>query len=124
MAPNRGAMPLLADTRSERAGHASLRCRNRTKILSCDPSIPAGALGDPAAVADRALTLIGDPEYYGRFFGFAADRTARWRLPGPVERHRLLARGDAVPDVAGTLGPARSGTCARAPGLDARADAA
>lgn len=55
---------------------------------------------------DAALMLIGDPEYYGRFFGFSADRTAGWRLPGPVERHRLLARGPAVPDVAGRLGPA------------------
>jgi predicted N-acetyltransferase YhbS len=56
---------------------------------------------------DDALMLIGDPEYYGRFFGFDATRTAGWRLPGPVERHRLLARGDAVPAVAGVLGPDR-----------------
>ena len=71
--------------------------------------------------ADRALTQIGDPEYYGRFFGFTADRTARWRLPGPVEPRRLLARGDAVPDVAGTLGPRPVlGSAA----LDARAAAA
>jgi len=54
---------------------------------------------------DRAMMLIGDPEYYGRFFGFTAERTARWRLPGPVERHRLLARGASVPDRAGMLGP-------------------
>lgn len=54
----------------------------------------------------QAMMLIGDPEYYGRFFGFTADATARWRLPGPVEAHRLLARGSAVPAGAGTLGPA------------------
>ncbi|BCA61830.1 hypothetical protein HMP09_1064 [Sphingomonas sp. HMP9] len=54
---------------------------------------------------DHALMLIGDPEYYGRFFGFSAERTGRWNAPGPVERHRLLARGDAVPDNAGMLGP-------------------
>lgn len=54
---------------------------------------------------DAAMMLIGDPEYYGRFFGFTADRTARWRLPGPVERHRLLARGVRVPNAAGVLGP-------------------
>ncbi|WP_294273486.1 GNAT family N-acetyltransferase [uncultured Sphingomonas sp.] len=54
---------------------------------------------------DRALMLIGDPEYYGRFFGFSAERTADWRLPGPVERHRLLARGPDVPALAGMLGP-------------------
>lgn len=52
-----------------------------------------------------ALTLIGDPEYYGRFFGFDASRTAQWRVPGPVEPHRLLARGAAVPARAGMLCP-------------------
>ena len=70
------------------------------------------------AAGETALTLIGDPEYYGRF-GFTADRTGRWRLPGPVEPRRLLARGDAVPDMAGLLGPAIA-----APALDARAHAA
>lgn len=39
-----------------------------------------------------ALMMIGDPDYYGRFFGFSAEATAGWQLPGPVERHRLLAR--------------------------------
>ena len=55
---------------------------------------------------DTRLMLSGDPEYYARFFGFDAAHTAQWRLPGPVERHRLLARGADVPDVAGMLGPA------------------
>jgi len=58
-----------------------------------------------AGAADQALTLIGDPEYYGRFFGFTAERTSKWRLPGPFEARRLLARGAAVPDCAGELGP-------------------
>ncbi|OQW41354.1 MAG: GCN5 family acetyltransferase [Proteobacteria bacterium SG_bin5] len=58
-----------------------------------------------AAPVDAVLMLIGDPEYYGRF-GFTAARTGLWRAPGPVERHRLLARGDHVPDRAGLLGPA------------------
>lgn len=40
----------------------------------------------------NAMVLIGDPEYYGRFFGFVADATGEWELPGPFERHRLLAR--------------------------------
>lgn len=61
---------------------------------------------------DGALMLIGDPEYYGRFFDFDASRTGAWRVPGPVERHRLLARGDAVPDAAGLLGPAVAATAA------------
>lgn len=52
-----------------------------------------------------AMMLIGDPEYYDRFFGFSAARTGAWRLPGPFEARRLLARGTAVPDRAGVVGP-------------------
>ena len=64
------------------------------------------ALAAAAATgADRALTLIGDPEYYARFFGFSAERTGEWRLPGPFEPHRLLARGVDVPAAPGRLGP-------------------
>lgn len=55
----------------------------------------------------RTLMLVGDPEYYGRFFGFTAERTAGWRLPGPFEPRRLLARGETVPDCAGMLEPRR-----------------
>ncbi|MBB3692338.1 GNAT family N-acetyltransferase [Sphingomonas sp. BK580] len=60
-----------------------------------------------AAADSRALDLmlIGDPAYYGRFFGFSAAATAGWRLPGPVERHRLLARGAGVPHGAGEIAP-------------------
>jgi predicted N-acetyltransferase YhbS len=44
------------------------------------------------AAGTQPMTMIGDPEYYGRFFGFTAAATADWELPGPVERRRLLAR--------------------------------
>lgn len=58
------------------------------------------------ASADHVpLMLIGDPTYYGRFFDFTAARTSNWRAPGPIEQHRLLARGNAVPAEAGMLGP-------------------
>jgi predicted N-acetyltransferase YhbS len=57
------------------------------------------------AGADSALMLIGDPEYYARFFAFTAERTGDWRLPGPFEPRRLLARGADVPDRPGELGP-------------------
>ncbi|MDT8757511.1 N-acetyltransferase [Sphingomonas psychrotolerans] len=63
------------------------------------------AVPDCTAPGCAALMLIGDPEYYGRFFSFTADRTGGWRLPGPFEPRRLLARGEAVPDCAGMLGP-------------------
>ena len=64
-------------------------------------ALAAAATNDP----DDVLMLIGDPDYYGRFFGFSADRTAAWEAPGPVERHRLLALGKTVPVAAGMLGP-------------------
>lgn len=54
---------------------------------------------------DDAMMLIGDPEYYGRFFGFSAERTGGWRLPGPFEPRRLLARGERVPGGAGMVEP-------------------
>lgn len=55
---------------------------------------------------DAPMVMIGDPEYYGRF-GFVADGTAGWTLPGPWEPHRLLLRNAhdvKLPD-AGMLGP-------------------
>lgn len=42
--------------------------------------------------AQLPLMMIGDPEYYGRFWGFSADATGGWDAPGPFERRRLLAR--------------------------------
>jgi len=46
-----------------------------------------------AARAQRCepLMMIGDPEYYGRFWGFTAEGTAGWDCPGPFEARRLLA---------------------------------
>ncbi|WP_419826293.1 GNAT family N-acetyltransferase [Sphingomonas sp.] len=63
-----------------------------------------------AAIDDTGMTavLIGDPEYYGAF-GFSAAFSGGWRVPGPVERHRLLARPAAnqLLPAAGMLGPRR-----------------
>ena len=58
--------------------------------------------------ADSALMMIGDPEYYGRFFDFTAEATGEWDLPGPFEKRRLLARavyGHRLPRGAGMIGP-------------------
>lgn len=51
--------------------------------------------------------LIGDPEYYGRFWGFTNEGTQGWQLPGPFDAHRLLVRGanPAVLPEKGMLGP-------------------
>lgn len=85
--------------------------------VAVEPAIQRGGIGRAltghmVAAADAstlagadALMLIGDPEYYGRFFGFTADRTGEWRLPGPFEARRLLARGVGVPAGSGDVGP-------------------
>lgn len=57
-----------------------------------------------AAGSDAPLILVGDAEYYDRFFGFTAARTGQWRLPGPFEPRRLLARGPVV-DTPGLVVP-------------------
>lgn len=44
--------------------------------------------------SDPPMVMVGDVEYYGRF-GFSADATAEWEMPGPWELHRLLARNPA-----------------------------
>lgn len=57
--------------------------------------------------AQPPLIMIGDPEYYGRFWGFSADATGGWQAPGPFEQRRLLARvpqGVHMPTT-GLLGP-------------------
>ncbi len=53
--------------------------------------------------------MIGDPEYYGRFWGFTNEYTGQWQLPGPFEQRRLLVRcsNPAVLPEQGMLGPWR-----------------
>lgn len=61
---------------------------------------------DAARSDDPPMVMIGDPEYYGRF-GFTAERTSGWTLPGPWEPRRLLLRNPAKLDLPahGALGP-------------------
>jgi len=54
------------------------------------------AMMDTVVAAARAqrtepLMMIGDPEYYGRFWSFSAADTGAWSAPGPFEQRRLLA---------------------------------
>ena len=70
------------------------------------------ALMDAVVTAARAhrcepLMMIGDPEYYGRFWGFSAEGTSGWDCPGPFEARRLLALSvDGSPiDGTGMLSP-------------------
>ncbi|MFO1091405.1 MAG: N-acetyltransferase [Hyphomicrobiales bacterium] len=47
------------------------------------------ALERARALGHRAVLLVGDAPYYGRF-GFTAEATGDLWLPGPVERERFL----------------------------------
>ena len=67
--------------------------------LAVDPALKSAGIGTALmrhamAEAQRlghgAIVLVGDEPYYGRF-GFSAGRTGALAMPGPYERHRLLA---------------------------------
>jgi predicted N-acetyltransferase YhbS len=72
-------------------------------------ALMVASLGALSPEAPLPQVMIGDPEYYGRFWGFTNEHTGGWGLPGPFERHRLLARCDnpAVLPKQGMLGPWR-----------------
>ena len=48
------------------------------------------ALRAAAQLGHGAVLLVGDAPYYARF-GFSSEKTGALWLPGPYERHRLLA---------------------------------
>jgi predicted N-acetyltransferase YhbS len=47
------------------------------------------ALAQARKLGHRAVLLVGDAAYYGRF-GFSAEPTGKLWLPGPYDQHRLL----------------------------------
>jgi predicted N-acetyltransferase YhbS len=98
--------------------------------IACGSGQPALLLGPVAVAADcrncgigaalvrravaearrrghRAVILVGDAPYYGRF-GFAAEKAAALKLPGPYERHRLLALELVTDALAGAGGLIRA----------------
>ncbi len=90
-----GPVAVLPEHQGEGYGKALMLAALEAVALA---SPPGGALPQ---------VLIGDEDYYGRFFGFTAQQTQGWHCPGPFERHRLLARCDnpAVLPAEGMLGP-------------------
>jgi predicted N-acetyltransferase YhbS len=75
------------------------------------------AVAEARRLGHRAVILVGDAPYYSRF-GFAADKMAAIQLPGPVERHRLLAlelAPGALDSAQGMLRPAGAGSGLAAP---------
>ena len=82
--------------------------------LAVEPGLKCGGIGSALmrhAIAEAtrlghgAILLVGDSPYYGRF-GFSADSTGPLAMPGPYERHRLLAlelRDGALGSAKGTI---------------------
>jgi predicted N-acetyltransferase YhbS len=62
-------------------------CRNR----GIGSTLMQQALREATRRDHRAVLLVGDAPYYGRF-GFSCENTGALWLPGPYEQHRLLAR--------------------------------
>lgn len=54
------------------------------------------------AESEQVLMMIGDPDYYGRW-GFTAKDTGGWRIDGPYDTHRLLARIERTMPLGGQL---------------------
>ncbi|PBB26240.1 MULTISPECIES: N-acetyltransferase [unclassified Mesorhizobium] len=98
--------------------------------LAVDPSLKNAGIGsalmrhavaEAARLGHAAILLVGDAPYYGRF-GFSADKTGRLAMPGPYERHRLLALelvDGALDGVLGTLKACGRKMKAQAPTLAA-----
>jgi predicted N-acetyltransferase YhbS len=61
-------------------------CRNR----GIGAALVRRCLREARRLGHGAIILVGDAPYYSRF-GFAAEKAASLKLPGPFERHRLLA---------------------------------
>jgi predicted N-acetyltransferase YhbS len=61
-------------------------CRNR----GIGAALVRRALREARRLGHGVVILVGDAPYYSRF-GFAGEKAAGLKLPGPFERHRLLA---------------------------------
>jgi predicted N-acetyltransferase YhbS len=82
--------------------------------LAVDPSLKNAGIGkalmlhaisEAKRLGHKAILLVGDASYYGRF-GFSAEKTGGLSMPGPYERHRFLAlelAPGALDNAAGTL---------------------
>lgn len=117
---NRKSSERLREDRLPAEGLAFIAAEGRRVVgtarlwnVACGTGKPALLLGPVAVAADyrsrgigaalvrravaearkrghAAIVLVGDAPYYGRF-GFSAAKTGALWMPGPFERHRLLA---------------------------------
>lgn len=84
--------------------------------LAVNPAVKSGgigsalmrhAIGEAARLGHSAIMLVGDAPYYARF-GFSAQVTGDVAMPGPFEKHRLLAvelKPGALHGAAGVIRP-------------------
>jgi predicted N-acetyltransferase YhbS len=84
--------------------------------LAVEPSLKSAGIGkalmshaisEAKRLGHKAVLLVGDAAYYGRF-GFSAEKTGDLSMPGPYERHRFLALElvpGALDGATGTLRP-------------------
>jgi predicted N-acetyltransferase YhbS len=84
--------------------------------IAVDPALKSAGIGkalmshaisEAKRLGHKAILLVGDAEYYGRF-GFSAEKTGGLSMPGPYERHRFLALElvpGALDGATGTLKP-------------------
>jgi predicted N-acetyltransferase YhbS len=71
-------------------------------------ALMARAIARARLAGHQAVLLVGDAPYYGRF-GFSAAPTGALWMPGPFERHRLLAlelKTGALAGASGMIGAA------------------
>lgn len=79
-------------------------CRNR----GIGGALVRRAIDEARKLGHSAIVLVGDAPYYGRF-GFSAEKTGALWMPGPFERHRLLAlelKAGALDGARGMISPA------------------
>lgn len=88
--------------------------------LAVDPSLKNAGIGsalmrhaisEAGRLGHGAILLVGDAPYYARF-GFSAENTGSLAMPGPYERHRLLAlelQADALAGARGVMQAAGRG---------------
>lgn len=78
------------------------------------------ALTAARRLGHRAVILVGDAPYYGRF-GFSAAKTAALRMPGPFDRQRLLGLELVAGGLDGARGLLRAASPAAQPKIAASA---
>ncbi|HEY6255165.1 MAG TPA: N-acetyltransferase [Xanthobacteraceae bacterium] len=143
----------LREGRLPEAGLSFVACAGKRMVgtlrlwnISAGPRLPALLLGPLAVASDcrkcgiggllmrhaieeaqrrghRAILLVGDAPYYGRF-AFTAEKTGALWLPGPYARDRLLGRElapGALDGAHGLINPTGRGAATVAPPLKSRA---